>query len=118
MDFKYFNFSEFNCPCCGKNETKLGFIILLDKARHIAGFPFLITSGYRCEKHNKEVGGSSTSEHLEGIAADISCGNSQARFRLVTSLLDAGFKRIGIGETFIHAGYGSSEHPFPVMWLY
>ena len=33
--------------------------------------PIVITSGYRCEKLNKLVGGVSTSGHLKGFAADI-----------------------------------------------
>lgn len=32
--------------------------------------PMLITSGYRCQQVNKLVGGSETSEHKKGMAAD------------------------------------------------
>ena len=33
--------------------------------------PLRVTSGYRCEKLNKEIGGSSRSQHVKGQAADI-----------------------------------------------
>lgn len=35
------------------------------------GGPIIVTSGYRPEKLNKAVGGSATSAHLTGMAADI-----------------------------------------------
>lgn len=33
--------------------------------------PLTITSGYRCSRLNKEIGGSKTSQHVKGEAADI-----------------------------------------------
>ena len=33
--------------------------------------PVRVTSGYRCEKLNKAIGGSSRSQHVKGEAADI-----------------------------------------------
>lgn len=33
--------------------------------------PLTITSGYRCSKLNKEIGGSKTSQHVKGEAADV-----------------------------------------------
>ena len=35
--------------------------------------PVLISSGYRSPKLNKAIGGSSTSAHMSGLAADFSC---------------------------------------------
>ena len=103
MSFKYFKREEFTCPDCGQNEIKDELIEKLDKAREIAGVPFVITSGFRCPKHNKEIGGSPTSSHLKGLAADIKTSNSRERFKILDALLKVGFKRIGIGENFIHA---------------
>ena len=42
----------------------------LQTLRDIVG-PINITSGYRTEKFNKSVGGSSNSYHLDGLAVDI-----------------------------------------------
>lgn len=44
---------------------------ILDPLREAWGQPIIVTSGYRCPKLNKAVGGSSTSQHTKGEAADI-----------------------------------------------
>ena len=43
---------------------------VLDPLREAMGFPVIITSGYRCAELNRDVGGSPTSQHLLGLAAD------------------------------------------------
>jgi uncharacterized protein YcbK (DUF882 family) len=43
----------------------------LEKVRLILGRPVFVSSGYRSEALNKAVGGSKTSAHLVGNAADI-----------------------------------------------
>ena len=44
---------------------------VLEPLRVAMGRPIKISSGYRCEKLNKEVGGVYNSQHLKGQAADI-----------------------------------------------
>ena len=44
---------------------------LLQKIRDHFGRPVVITSGYRTASHNTRVGGSKSSQHLLGRAADI-----------------------------------------------
>lgn len=44
---------------------------LLDPLREAFGRPIIVTSGYRCPELNKAVGGSPTSAHLQGYAADL-----------------------------------------------
>lgn len=44
---------------------------ILDPLREAYGKPIIITSGFRCEALNKLVGGSKTSHHRTGQAADI-----------------------------------------------
>ena len=68
---KYFKDSEFACPCCGKNIEKDGIKRIADEIREHFGVPAIITSGTRCAKHNKEVGGVANSWHLYGNAIDI-----------------------------------------------
>lgn len=99
---KNFNYSEFDCPCCHKNFTPIMFIHKLQQARELAGIPFRINSGYRCEKHNKEVGGVKDSAHLKGMGADIKTESSKQRLVVVKALLDAGFQRIEICDTWTH----------------
>ena len=44
---------------------------VLDPLREKYGKPIVVTSGYRCPALNKAVGGSATSDHMKGCAADI-----------------------------------------------
>lgn len=44
---------------------------VLEPVREMVGRPIIITSGYRCPQLNKAVGGSKTSQHMFGQAADI-----------------------------------------------
>ncbi len=95
---KYFTKNEFDCRCgCGFNtwDTEDGkwFVRGLDRARGIAGIPFVINSGCRCTAHNAAVGGSATSSHLR-IAVDIRATSSADRFTIVAALISAGFDRV------------------------
>lgn len=47
---------------------------VLDPLREIIDIPIYINSGYRCKGLNKAVGGSNNSQHMKGLAADISFG--------------------------------------------
>jgi hypothetical protein len=114
---KYFNKDEFACACCGKVEIDELLATMLDGAREIAGVPFVITSGYRCEKHNAEVGGKVGSSHVKGMAVDIATPDSATRYAVLDGLLGAGFSRIGIGGGFIHADVDTDKEP-DVVWTY
>jgi len=111
----YFTDEEFKCPCCGQNWVDKEFKESLNIARGISQTPYKINSGCRCKEHNKAVGGTSTSSHLEGIAVDIKC-NSATRLKILKGLITAGFKRIGIAKTFIHVD--SDTQKSKVSWTY
>ena len=71
-DIKHFKKSEFTCKCgCGLNNIQLRVVKIADEVREHFGSPAIVTSGTRCEKHNKEVGGVSNSRHLKGKAIDM-----------------------------------------------
>ena len=118
MNFKFFSFSEFDCPSLpdsGKNMD-INFIYKLEHARELAGIPFKITSGYRTKEHNAEVGGVPNSSHLVGVAADIAVSSGNERYIILNALIKAGFKRIGIAKTFIHCDL--SETKSNSVWTY
>jgi hypothetical protein len=46
---------------------------VLEPIRTLIGKPIFVTSGYRSEALNAAVGGSKSSQHMEGLAADIIC---------------------------------------------
>ncbi len=99
----YFTKDEFACKCgCGKKDMDAEHMRMLIKAREVARVPFVINSGCRCEKHNAAVG-STSRNHIEGKASDIACTDGWTRLVIIKALLYAGFKRIGISKTFIHA---------------
>ena len=114
---KYFKESEFNCHCCGQNKMDNEFLNRIDSARDLAGVPFKINSGYRCKKHNKEIGSNQTSSHVKGLAADIGINTSSQRFAILTALIEVGFKRIGIARTFIHVDLDKNKTQ-KVLWTY
>jgi zinc D-Ala-D-Ala carboxypeptidase len=110
---KYFKINEFNCKCCGVQEMDQTFLAQLDKARGYAGTPFIINSGFRCVKHNAEVG-SKSDNHPSGKAADIACIDGPERIKIITGLILAGFRRIEIGKTWVHA---DSMPKIDSLWL-
>jgi uncharacterized protein YcbK (DUF882 family) len=74
------------------------FVELLDRAREIAGIPFIITSGFRTpEKNQSLVGAVSDSAHLKGLAVDLKVANSHE----VAIILDAA-KAVGITRRGIY----------------
>ena len=73
-DTKNFRVSEFTCKCgCGLNNLEQGLIDMCQKLRDKLGVPVRVNSGCRCVKHNANVGGVRNSQHLKGVAADLSC---------------------------------------------
>jgi uncharacterized protein YcbK (DUF882 family) len=117
MALRHFKLEEFACNHCGVNHIDPELVAMLDDAREDAGVPFKINSGYRCEFHNAAVGGSAASSHMKGLAADIACRSSLDRFWMIAGLMNAGFKRIGIRQDFIHVDIDPDKDT-EVVWLY
>lgn len=116
---KHFTESEFNkcIPECSLQDMNQVTINKLDLARDIAGIPFVLNSAKRSYEWELSHNRSGTGSHTEGTAIDIECNSSRNRFLIVNSLLQAGFTRIGIARTFIHAD-DSLTHDQKVIWLY
>ena len=90
----------------GLNDKLLS---MLDNARTVAEVPFVLTSGLRTEEYNRKIGGVEDSAHLYGLAVDIQCTDSINRFNIIYGLMVAGFRRIGVSQTHIHADIDESK---------
>lgn len=115
----YFSRKELECKCCGGFLISDDLLGRLNFARETAGIPFIITSGYRCQKHNDRVGGKPNSAHTTGQAVDIAFKNSNECFKIVRALYDAGFRRLGINfsKSFVHCDVDGSK-PQDVLFKY
>lgn len=114
----HFTVGECACHCgCGRMILNHTLVDRLEKARRMAGFPFDITSWNRCAKHNLDEGGKEDSAHLSGTAVDILASAYKLRCRLIFYLALAGFQRIGVGKSFVHADVDITK-PWPAIWFY
>lgn len=115
----YFKPTEFVCSCgCGRGADEMNeqFVAALDLARKRAGLPFRVTSGFRCARHNKNVGGAADSSHTRGLAVDIAIQTSAQRYEILTALMGF-FDRIGLGKGFIHVDMDPTKVG-NVVWVY
>ena len=121
---RYFQLSEFDSPDAPGSGAKMDkeFLALLDEARHIAGVPFKVNSGYRTQAHHNSLTKrgfktAKNSAHLRGFAADIHAPDSRTRYAILQALIKVGFNRIGVANTFIHVDNDPSL-PEEVIWTY
>lgn len=104
---KNFKLDEFKCKC-GKCDPILvdeALVTWLQKIRDHFGKSVNINSAYRCEKHNADpkVGGSKTSHHPKGKAADIRVAGVVPE-EVAKYAESIGIQRIGLYDTFVHIG--------------
>ena len=116
MKIDYFAESEFDrcVPKCKKSDMNPDFMARLNKARRIAGLPFVLNSAYRTVEHEKLMNRSGNSMHTKGRAVDIRCLDGNSRAVILDALLKAGFHGIGISNTFIHV----DDRQIKSVWLY
>jgi len=69
---KYFDTDEFKCKCgkCVSKDIDPNLIPILTDVREHFKSPVIVTSGYRCEEHNKKIGGAKNSYHVKASAVD------------------------------------------------
>lgn len=112
---KYFKIEDFDCQETGENGMSFEFLDRLDILRERCGFPFIITSGFRSERHSIEAKKNKPGTHAQGIASDIRVNSGAQRYLIVKEAMEMGFTGIGIADTFIHVDDRLSP---PVVWLY
>ena len=101
-----FDSNEFDCKgagCCNTTKISKQLVTYLQMIRNHFGKPVLITSGYRCAKHNASpaVGGAKNSKHTLGQAADIYIEGLEPR-EIAKFAESIGIKGIGLYEDFVH----------------
>jgi zinc D-Ala-D-Ala carboxypeptidase len=121
---RYFKLTEFDSPDAPGSGAKMDkeFLAMIDEARHLAGVPFKINSGYPYPgPHNsltkRGFKTAKNSAHLRGFAADIHAPDSRTRYAILQALIKVGFNRIGVANTFIHVDNDPSL-PEEVIWTY
>lgn len=76
---EHFFSTDFDCHCsnadCLETLVDASLITGLEELWKLMG-GFLITSGYRCPKHNETLGGAPKSQHLLGRGVDIKSSKS------------------------------------------
>ena len=124
--YKYFPDHELACRCgCGGGRPDMipAFMARLIRLREDFGRPMVVSSAYRCPKHNGAV--SSTDQagpHTTGRAVDILI-YGEAALKLIEKALQHGFTGIGIsqngtyGTRFIHLD-DLTTSPRPWVWSY
>lgn len=114
---------EFACKCGSTKCAATGKTIvpdlleMLEILRARLGRPMVITSGVRCPAWNEASGGRPGSAHLTGEAVDISAVTDAERGSLIEEAFRIGFRRVGVGRTFVHLDVSKSLAK-PRVWLY
>ena len=121
--YKYFTTDELKCQHCGEEGMDAGFMIKIETLREALGFPFPVTSGYRCPQHPIEARKKRSGAHSTGHAVDIGVRGKNA-YSLLWGALSGGFTGIGISQKgssrFIHLDdiEDSEGRPRPTIWSY
>jgi uncharacterized protein YcbK (DUF882 family) len=108
---KNFKSKEFDCKgkkCCSKTQIDIELVGYLQVIRNYVGKAITINSGYRCQKHNKNVGGTTNSKHCAGMAADIVVKGIKPR-EVAKFAETIGVRGIGLYDSFVHVDSRSSK---------
>lgn len=109
---KHFKDDELKCKgesCCGKrNGCTQELVNGLETIRYMGGDkPVIISSAYRCPKHNNRIGSKHTSYHVKGLAIDVvkiggyNANNGEDAKCIQNIMNKCGFWTY-IGEGFVH----------------
>lgn len=114
-------------PNLPNGEQKENLIALvdnvLDPLRKLWGKPIIVTSGFRCAKLNRAVGGVSKSQHTKGQAADIRTveNTTMENKRLFDVAMRSGFPFDQLideyGYNWIHISYNVKGNRKQVLHL-
>lgn len=111
-----------NTPTFQEVENIARLVVnVLQPLRNAYGKPITVNSGYRCPALNKAVGGSTTSSHMKGEAADITAGSKEENkvlFELVKKL-NLSFDQLIDEKDFswVHVSYRKGNNRNQILHL-
>lgn len=120
LDPKNFTFSEMiftfvnatNVPSTWKQVENINrTAATLQYIRNILKKPILVNSGFRTPLVNSSVGGSKTSAHLKGLAADITCRNKNDNEKLF-EVLKKYMRELLIDQVIVYKNKGM------IQWIH
>lgn len=94
----------------------------LERVREaLGGHPIIISSGYRSPELNRAVGGSATSDHANGLAADFTCPGYGSAREVCEAIVSAGIEFDQLiyeqGNTeWVHLGLGTRMRGQVMSW--
>ena len=109
-----FTLAEFACPCCSQVSADFRLVSGLQALRESIQKPIVISSAFRCVKHNIEVGGAENSNHKIGTAADIIVPGMKPLDLLLAAESVRWLQGFGYGERFLHVDVRSYRE----YWYY
>ena len=127
---KYFSLSELSVtnkklPNLPDKVAEANLIKLvenvLDPLRALYGKPIKVNSGYRSKLVNTAVGGAKNSDHLYGLAADITAGNKTENcilFQLIRDKIPSWRQLIDEKDyTWIHISFNEKDNKKQILHL-
>jgi len=94
---------------------------ILQPLRDELKIPIKISSGYRCPRVNKAIGGAAKSQHLSGFAADIQCftlGNETLLKRIAAMKLPFDQMINEFNYAWVHVSYDAAKNRKQVLEVY
>lgn len=119
--YPHFTAAEMACRCgCGALPDP-DLMHWLESVRTSYGYPMVVISGARCEKHNAAVGGAADSMHVRGLAVDVSVHGIMAMSLIGVAKLwgvqGLGLMQHGpVEKRYVHLDIGKREAP--TLWTY
>lgn len=128
MEYKFFTNEELKCKCgaCSSSGDEMSdeFMRKIETLRVLLGFPFIVTSAYRCPAYNYDISNTGyNGPHTTGKAIDILVYGENAYNLMANSLLyrfnGIGVKQKGkLSSRFIHLDMTHRRTTNYTVWTY
>jgi putative chitinase len=112
----HFTLEELTATSCGlPNHADAAIVARLEHTaagmevvRALLGKPIDVHSGYRCPAVNAKVGGSTTSDHMNGDACDFVCPDYGTPLEVADAIVSAGIKfdQLILEYGWVHISFG------------